>query len=216
MLIESTALTSGNLLRVQGNNAGGGIGIALIEQLNASSGAPTLVLDQQGTGPNLDLNGNGWIRFPATPVASTDANTLDTYEEGSYDADCRPTVSGSFTIPASSNELTYIKIGRLVHVQGTISHSANNAAVGDILIDLPFPVGSFADSGESMRVGVYNLGFSGTNPVADGIGVRVQLFSGDTTAEIKRLGAAVGTVTIAPAWAAFGSLTFNFTYVVED
>jgi hypothetical protein len=199
------ASRAASLVQMISDNATGGNGFVLeIQQ------------DGNGNGGSIEMLGKGWIKFPSGNNPSTDLNTLDHYEEGSYAADCRPTGAGSFTISAVTNELYYIKIGRLVHVQGAISISANNAATGDILIDLPFPVGSFADNGEAVRVGVYNLGFSGTNPVADGIGVRVQMFQGDTTAEIKRLGAAVGTVAIAPAWAAFGSLTFNFTYVVED
>jgi hypothetical protein len=54
------------------------------------------------------------ITFPATQSASTDANTLDDYEEGTF----TPTITGSSTNPSYTASLAagkYTKIGRIVH-----------------------------------------------------------------------------------------------------
>ena len=60
-----------------------------------------------GTTPSL----NG-ITFPATQVASADANTLDDYEEGTF----TPTVTYSGTnTPSHASQIgRYTKIGRIV------------------------------------------------------------------------------------------------------
>ena len=55
------------------------------------------------------------ITFPATPVAATDANTLDDYEEGTWSAS---TIASVNITGASFSEGRYTKIGNIVHVQG--------------------------------------------------------------------------------------------------
>jgi len=63
------------------------------------------------------------ITFPATQSASTDANTLDDYEEGTW----TPTYFGSSTAGTTtytSQAGNYTKVGRLVTVNGSIGLSA--------------------------------------------------------------------------------------------
>ena len=68
----------------------------------------------------VDLNANGQIKFPATQNASSDANTLDDYEEGGW----TPTLTSTATPPTvSSYDLrsgSYIKVGKLVTLTATI------------------------------------------------------------------------------------------------
>ena len=59
----------------------------------------------------------GQINFPATQNASTDANTLDDYEEGTW-TPVALTDSGSFSTTSVAG--TYVKIGRQVTVNGFI------------------------------------------------------------------------------------------------
>jgi len=67
-------------------------------------------------GGSTSANGIG-ITFPATQSASSDANTLDDYEEGTWTPIANNmSVSGTVTYAG-----TYIKIGRLVHVTMSIS-----------------------------------------------------------------------------------------------
>ena len=91
------------------------------------------------------------ITFPATQSASTDANTLDDYEEGSWTPNqgAGLTVSGSFQSVG-----TYIKIGRLVVVRGSVgaSTSVSISPNGAICSNLPFSNGG-SSSGNSYEFG---------------------------------------------------------------
>lgn len=80
------------------------------------------------------------IKFPATQVASTDANTLDDYEEGSYTATIVGSTSGNYVVSSSWSTLRYIKIGSHVHVQGLLSIESANSPVGSLRMSLPFAV----------------------------------------------------------------------------
>lgn len=75
----------------------------------------------------LNLTG-GQIIFPATQVPSSNANTLDDYEEGTWTL----TISaGSGTITSYTvNETGYTKIGRMVHIHGmfTITNAGTGAS----------------------------------------------------------------------------------------
>jgi hypothetical protein len=79
-------------------------------------------------------NGTG-ITFPATQSASSNANTLDDYEVGTYTATLTPQ---SGTITLSSNTLSYTKIGRQVTVTGYLSTSSVSSPIGSMNITLPF------------------------------------------------------------------------------
>jgi hypothetical protein len=61
------------------------------------------------------LSSGTGIAFPATQSASSDANTLDDYEEGTY------TLSLGGTSTTSINAGIYTKVGRMVHCMGLIS-----------------------------------------------------------------------------------------------
>ena len=69
----------------------------------------------------------GQIKFPATQIASGDANTLDDYEEGTW----TPTfVSSSGSITTYSSTGNYIKIGRMVYLWGAILVTTKGTASG--------------------------------------------------------------------------------------
>jgi hypothetical protein len=80
---------------------------------------------------------NGGITFPATAVASTDPNTLDDYEEGTW----TPTVIGTGTAGTATygtRFARYTKVGRLVFIELRLSWSAGTGT-GDLRISgLPF------------------------------------------------------------------------------
>lgn len=57
------------------------------------------------------------ITFPATQSASSNANTLDDYEEGTWTPVLRGAgTAGSYTLSIDTNGATYTKVGRLVTV----------------------------------------------------------------------------------------------------
>ena len=91
----------------------------------------------------------GQIAFPATAVPSADANTLDDYEEGSHTATIVCATSGNYTLSAAGDLLSYTKIGRMVHLQGVLIVTGENAPNGTLRISIPFA--SFEGSEEQKR-----------------------------------------------------------------
>ena len=71
------------------------------------------------------------LTFPATAVASTDPNTLDDYEEGTW----TPNQGGGLVVVGTFSSVgRYIKIGNLVYVTGYVSGSTSIAiTAGSIL-----------------------------------------------------------------------------------
>lgn len=109
------------------------------------SGAVALAstLDVTGTVTHdglTDISGAsaGQIKFPATQNASTNVNTLDDYEEGTF----TPTLSfgdASTGITYSSQSGAYTKIGNLVYFELIISLSSKGTATGFAKVEnLPF------------------------------------------------------------------------------
>jgi hypothetical protein len=77
------------------------------------------------------------ITFPATQSASSNANTLDDYEEGTW----TPNQGAGLTIVGTfSSDGRYTKIGNIVSVQGYVrgSTSAACSAAGTICTNMPF------------------------------------------------------------------------------
>jgi hypothetical protein len=107
------------------------------ERIRINAGAPILCF----SGGNTSATGTG-IAFPATQSASSDANTLDDYEEGSWDAAFTAGTSGTITIGfgGNYNKGFYTKVGRLVTVTGDFYVASVSAPVGAVRITgLPFP-----------------------------------------------------------------------------
>jgi len=74
----------------------------------------------------------GGITFPATQSASTDANTLDDYEEGTW----TPTLGGTATYSFQGG--SYTKVGRLVTAQGWLIVSSIGTGATNNVSGLPF------------------------------------------------------------------------------
>jgi hypothetical protein len=91
-----------------------------------------------GVGGATPSTSGAGITFPATQSASTDANTLDDYEEGTW----TPVVKlGATENTISGVAATYTKIGRVVYIQATIA-TITKSGTGDLSVaGLPFTVG---------------------------------------------------------------------------
>ena len=77
------------------------------------------------------------ITFPATQSASSDVNTLDDYEEGTW----TPTllIGGSSTgMTQSSSVASYVKVGNMVTCEFQISLSNKGSSGGAVTLVLPF------------------------------------------------------------------------------
>jgi hypothetical protein len=109
---------------------------------NASGGAKTerMRINGSGTvilqGGSTSATGVG-ITFPATQSASTDANTLDDYEQGTW----TPTVVGTTTAGTatySQQNGQYTKIGNMVTATAYVEWSAHTGTGNITLRGLPF------------------------------------------------------------------------------
>lgn len=102
------------------------------------------------TTPIIDLTG-GQIAFPATAVPSADPNTLDDYEEGTYEVTLTCGTSGTITLQPTINTGAYTKKGREVSIQGYVQVSAFSSPVGDARISIPFSAANLTEqSGNSV------------------------------------------------------------------
>jgi len=83
------------------------------------------------------------ITFPATQSASTNANTLDDYEEGTFTPTITIETPGTFSVTYSANYGLYVKIGKLVYLNidvrvNTFSRGTGTGPWG--FATIPFPV----------------------------------------------------------------------------
>ena len=83
------------------------------------------------------------ITFPATQSASSNANTLDDYEEGTWSVQLQDASNNNATMETGFTLATYVKIGRQVTVNGTVYTSSVAGLSGAIKVaGLPFPFAS--------------------------------------------------------------------------
>jgi hypothetical protein len=115
------------------------------------------------------------IQFPATQVASANANTLDDYEEGTF----TPTVIGTTTAGTATygggQQGLYTKIGRMVYFSIYLGYSGGTGT-GDLRIaGLPFTIAS-ADI-PSFSIGTFlNVALTASNvPLTSGVGNSTQV-----------------------------------------
>jgi hypothetical protein len=129
--------TSGTHVWRIGGTAGANTDCAFTQAmtLDASGNLLVGVASANANGGVLQLKSG--ITFPATQVASSDANTLDDYEEGTF----TPTIQGSTTTGVGTyvaNTGRYTKVGNLVTFQVYIEWTAHTG-VGNMRIGgLPF------------------------------------------------------------------------------
>jgi hypothetical protein len=111
------------------NNAGGVFGATTLSE----TGLAVRSLGIGGTTPSSSGTG---ITFPATQSASSNANTLDDYEEGSF----TPTfTSGLTSVVYATQTGKYTKIGNLVHFQLILGLTSANRDANIVTISgLPF------------------------------------------------------------------------------
>jgi hypothetical protein len=139
---------------------------------NASGGAKTerMRINGSGTvilqGGSTSATGVG-ITFPATQSASTDANTLDDYEEGTW----TPSVGGTATY--SSRTGTYTKIGRQVTAWFDVSINTIGTGSG-ALQGLPFTnTSSLPGAGAVGYFATLVSSFVIVNPIVPGSGTSI-------------------------------------------
>jgi hypothetical protein len=154
---SGTSITTGNnntiLGRYSGNNDGLDIRTASNYAVISDGDGNRLLSTANGYSLALDggavpVTGTG-ITFPATQSASTDANTLDDYEEGTW----TPSVGGTATYNVQSG--LYTKVGRLVTLAYDmtillIGTGSNNSILGAPFTATNSPTGMARFGGPSV------------------------------------------------------------------
>jgi hypothetical protein len=145
----SSSSTTNNLLYIVNENAG-------------SDGTVPLKIKQDGADAHIEFTGagGGGIKFNASAMSSSDVNTLDDYEEGTWTPVLKD--SNDDVVVFSTEVGTYTKIGKVVHVQFYITTSSlGDAASGGALrlFGLPFSTSATANSYATLRAG-YGTGLA--------------------------------------------------------
>ena len=138
-------------IKVKGHDSG--TGVITIEAPNTSTDRVITLPDSTATLATTDINSftgdttitSGDIVFATAGkgiclgvTSNTDANTLDDYEEGTWTPTVTCHTSGSFTLDSGANLAAYTKIGRTVHIQGSLSITGESSPNGQLRISLPF------------------------------------------------------------------------------
>ena len=99
---------------------------------------------------NVILDSGQGIDFSATADANAGMTSelFDDYEEGIYNPTIVGASSGSYTMDGTFDTLAYTKIGRLVHVQGQISTTADSSLSGNLRISLPTTCAALTEGAE--------------------------------------------------------------------
>ena len=120
--LKSTGANDGALnIQTNGSNA-----------ISISSGQRSTFPTTIGVGGATPATSGSGITFPATASASSDANTLDDYEEGTF----TPTLGGTATYSVQTGQ--YTKVGNLVYIKIVLVISAIGTGSTTVISGLPF------------------------------------------------------------------------------
>ena len=135
----------GSNTQVQYNNSGAFGGISGFTTDGTRVTASTTI----GVGGATPSTSGSGITFPATSSISTSVKTLDDYERGTW----TPSLGGTATYGFRNGE--YVKIGRLVFIQGNIEVSSIGTGSASTVTGLPFAIaGALENLG--VTVGYFN------------------------------------------------------------
>ena len=168
----------------------------------ALASLPTFTTTIGVGGATASASGSG-ISFPATQSASSDANTLDDYEEGAW----TPTLGGTSTY--SIQEGKYTKIGNFVYVVGILVVASLGTGSTTTVTGLPFTSATQAE-----RYGG-SIAYWGSIAVS-ALNLLVFINNNSTTVQfttITTAGTNVGTDTAA-VWGGSAHIQFSLCYRV--
>lgn len=152
-------------------------------------------------GATPSTSGSG-ITFPATQSASTDVNTLDDYEEGTW----TPSLGGTTTYTTQAG--SYVKIGRLVYIFAYLNINAIGTGSTTVVSGLPFTPSNSSSRNPSGFINYFN-GLA-TSVVA----LFVQPFNGSPQVNFPGLTAAAASV-VNPITVFTSSTQLYFSAVYE-
>ena len=159
--LNLTADTSGSLILASNNNVTA-VTIATNQNVTFANNAtfPTTI----GVGGATPSASGSGISFPATQSASSDANTLDDYEEGTW----TPTDNSGAGLSFTGVSATYVKVGQMVIAWCQINYPSTASTSGAAITGLPFTVAGQDVYGGFTRCSTYGyvyptLGASGVS-----------------------------------------------------
>jgi hypothetical protein len=119
------------------------------ERMRVNAGAPILCF----SGGNTSATGTG-IAFPATQSASSDANTLDDYEEGTW----TPVDSSGSGLTFTGVSAYYTKIGDMVFATFALVFPATSSSANNVIGGLPFT------SATGTAMNAFNVSYTSYSP----------------------------------------------------
>ena len=203
--VRDEGTPTGNLVSISANSLGTALAV------NSAGNTRVLNLGLGGTTPSTSGTG---ITFPATQSASSDANTLDDYEEGTWTCSVYgELVTGT---PATATGY-YTKIGNIVNVFAKVENFAKPAsATGNVNIGgLPFSISSTSTT--YSRGGIGLLFLQGGTSIAGSNWSLRDLSNGGTVLRIQyqtNINSDANNLDISNFGATGNYLRFAFTYQV--
>ena len=143
------------------------------------------------------------ITFPATQSASSNANTLDDYVEGTW----TPSIGGTATYSVQNG--TYTKIGRVVTLHCYLGIADLNTGSTTTISGAPFSCASYG--GDAGSIIIFNTGVSGGNFVF------LQARIGESASTITFSGLTAAASSSTSSSTVFGTnatMAFTLTYFV--
>jgi len=185
---EAGTIANARALHVYSNTGSRTLALALIENDNAAGSGVGLEIQNDASGAHIELtgaNGEG-IKFTSNQ-ASTDVNTLDYYQEGTFTPVIEGTsAAGAGTYSGSGQVGEYTKIGTLVHCQIYLNWTAHTGTGNMKIAGLPFTAKNVTSLFSPAAIWV--LGVSLTDDVIQG-------YVSPNTDEITLSSYAVSTTT---------------------
>jgi hypothetical protein len=137
----------GSPSQVQYNNAGAFGGISGF----TTDGTRVTASTTMGVGGATPSTSGSGITFPATQSPSTDVNTLDDYEEGTW----TPTDASGAGLTLVVTIANYTKVGRIVTAHCQITYPTTASGASAIIGGLPFTSAIFSPAAASGSAGIF-------------------------------------------------------------
>ena len=140
-----------------------------------TAGSGNITIDD---GNLIVASGHG-IDFSATSDGPTSTSELfDDYETGTWTVTC----GNSVTLQSNQDLAVYVKIGRVVHVNGQLQINSGNSGAAFTITNMPFATAASAGeatASQYMLASTFNL-----NHHADTIGIRLNAGGGTQTMQL--------------------------------
>jgi hypothetical protein len=187
--------------------AGNAITFIQAMTLNASGGLQTL--NTVGVGNTTPSTSGAGITFPATQSSSSNVNTLDDYEEGTFTPTCALATPGTSATTSAAG--FYTKVGNLVTVTGRLTFTKGTGS-GDLTLGgLPFATTNTALYQSSGALSLDTFGVAGK--------VYYIILVSNSTAPIlisvTQAGGAAAQASASDFGAAGAAIRFVFSYQVD-